>query len=69
MGDVFACHVVGNPDETSETYLLAEYAPTLSDTVIRRLSRAFSELRQVRACDCVTVRLCAFRRKGVPLCV
>jgi hypothetical protein len=45
MGDVFACHVVENPDLQSEITLLQGYGPDVPVELIERLSRAFAELR------------------------
>ena len=47
MGDCFACHAIQNPDETSEVQLLQHYAPTVAHDVLRLLSQAFGELRQL----------------------
>jgi len=44
-GDVYAPHVVENPDMDSEVQLLQGYAPDVRVDVLRRLSSAFSELR------------------------
>ncbi|TYZ62616.1 hypothetical protein PybrP1_002376 [[Pythium] brassicae (nom. inval.)] len=47
IGDVFASHAIENPDEDSELALLEAYAPTVSVDVLRRLCRAFAELREL----------------------
>ncbi|RLN95927.1 hypothetical protein BBJ28_00014037, partial [Nothophytophthora sp. Chile5] len=45
IGDVFASHAIDNPDERSELALLTAYAPTVPVDILRRLCRAFAELR------------------------
>ncbi|CAE8703427.1 unnamed protein product, partial [Polarella glacialis] len=45
-GDVYAPHVIENPDLESEVQLLAGYAPGVDSSVLRRLSSAFTELRK-----------------------
>jgi len=45
-GDLFAAHVVDNPDEASEVSLLKSYAPRVPDGVLQRLAAAFADLRQ-----------------------
>jgi hypothetical protein len=45
IGDCFNTRVVNNPDLDSEIQLLASYAPSLDDEVIRALASSFSDLR------------------------
>ena len=45
IGDCFTAHVVPNPDVESEVQLLQSYAPSLSDSLLARLSASFNELR------------------------
>jgi len=45
-GDVYAPHVIENPDLDSEVALLQAYAPNVDVSALRRLSSAFTELRQ-----------------------
>ncbi|KAH9163007.1 hypothetical protein LEN26_000697 [Aphanomyces euteiches] len=45
VGDIFATHVIDNPDPGSELALLRAYAPNVSEDVLTRLCSAFSELR------------------------
>jgi len=40
-GDVFAPHVIENPDEDSELALLLRYAPSVPATTLRKLTAAF----------------------------
>ena len=47
MGDVFACHAIDNPDQTSEIALLRSYAPNVNIATITRLTAAFMDLRQM----------------------
>lgn len=43
-GDVFSCHVIDNPDRTSQLALLRAYAPDVSDDVLERLTEAWERL-------------------------
>lgn len=45
IGDCFNTRVVNNPDLDSEIQLLASYAPSLDQEVIRALASSFSDLR------------------------
>ncbi|ETW00905.1 hypothetical protein, variant 1 [Aphanomyces invadans] len=45
VGDIFATHVIDNPDPASELTLLQAYAPSVPQDVLKRLCAAFSELR------------------------
>ncbi|ETN04638.1 hypothetical protein PPTG_14469 [Phytophthora nicotianae INRA-310] len=47
IGDIFASHAIDNPDEESELALLIAYAPSVSIDILRRLCRAFAELREL----------------------
>ncbi|KAG4058579.1 von Willebrand factor A domain-containing protein 8 [Phytophthora cactorum] len=47
IGDIFASHAIDNPDEESELSLLTAYAPSVSIDILRRLCRAFAELREL----------------------
>jgi len=46
-GDIFACHVVGNPDPASQEQMLAAYGPDVPRPLLRRLIGAFQELRSL----------------------
>lgn len=48
LGDLFSCHAIDNPDSESEMSMLKKYGPNVPDETLRRLVKAFSELR-VRA--------------------
>ena len=48
MGDVFACHAIDNPDQSSEMDMLTSYAPDLDVEIIRSLSTAFMDLRAMQ---------------------
>ena len=48
MGDVFACHAIDNPDQSSEMDMLRSYAPDLEVDTIRSLSTAFMDLRAMQ---------------------
>jgi hypothetical protein len=48
MGDVFACHAIDNPDQSSEMDMLRSYAPDLEVDTIRSLSTAFMDLRALQ---------------------
>jgi len=45
LGDLFACHVVDNPSMESELSMLRQYGPDVPEDIMRRLVKAFSELR------------------------
>ena len=47
MGDVFACHIVDNPDTESEMQMLQSYAPRVPRQLLRMLVAAFRDLRQL----------------------
>eukprot|EP00729_Bicosta_minor_P004263 gene4263-23013_t len=47
MGDVFSCHVIGNPDRESEVALLRSYGPDVPLELVQRLVGAFGELRSM----------------------
>ena len=47
IGDCFDTRVVNNPDLESEIQLLASYAPSLDEKVIRALAASFSDLREL----------------------
>jgi len=47
LGDLFACHVVDNPSMESELTMLKQYGPNVPEDIMRRLVRAFSELRSM----------------------
>ncbi len=44
-GDLFAAHVVDNPDEHSEVALLRSYAPNVPQGTLQQLAAAFADLR------------------------
>jgi hypothetical protein len=45
LGDLFSCHAIDNPSVASEMSMLRQYGPNVSEETLRRLVRAFSELR------------------------
>ena len=45
LGDLFACHVVDNPSMESELAMLKQYGPNVPEDIMRRVVKAFSELR------------------------
>lgn len=45
LGDLFSCHAVDNPSESSEIELLKQYGPSVPHDVIRKLVAVFGELR------------------------
>ncbi len=45
LGDLFSCHAIDNPSINSEMSMLKQYGPNVSEETLRRLVRAFSELR------------------------
>lgn len=44
---VLRTSAIDNPDEESELELLRAYAPTVPTEILRRLCRAFAELREL----------------------
>ena len=46
-GDVFAVHVIPNPDLQSELELLRAYAPAVAESTLNRIALAFQELRSL----------------------
>jgi MoxR-like ATPase len=46
LGDLFSCHAIDNPDSASEVDLLRNYAPSVSEGALIKLSQAFGELRK-----------------------
>lgn len=47
LGDLFSVHSVENPSFDSELELLRNFGPSLPDTTLRSLVRAFSQLRSM----------------------
>jgi len=47
LGDVFGTHAVENPDMTHELDMLAKYAPSIEQDMLRKLALAFGELRRL----------------------
>eukprot|EP00055_Hartaetosiga_balthica_P017545 m.118566 g.118566 ORF g.118566 m.118566 type:complete len:1915 (+) comp9344_c0_seq1:274-6018(+) len=45
MGDLFSCHVVNNPDLQAEVDMLKKYAPSTPESMLRKLSASFQDLR------------------------
>jgi len=45
LGDLFACHVVDNPSMESELTMLKQYGPNVPEDTMRRVVKAFAELR------------------------
>ncbi|KAL9652460.1 hypothetical protein ABK040_000032 [Willaertia magna] len=45
-GDIFSCHFVNNPQGESEIKLLMSYGPNVPESIIRKLSNAFDDLRK-----------------------
>ena len=45
LGDLFACHVVDNPSMESELAMLKQYGPNVPEDIMRRVVKAFAELR------------------------
>jgi von Willebrand factor A domain-containing protein 8 len=41
------CSAIDNPDEASELALLQAYAPTVPLDILRRICKAFAELREL----------------------
>ena len=44
-GDVFATHIIDNPDASSEMNLLSNFGPTVPRGVLHKLVDAFAEIR------------------------
>ena len=47
LGDLFACHVVDNPSMESELAMLRKYGPNVPEDTMRRVVKAFAELRSM----------------------
>ena len=47
LGDLFACHVVDNPSMESELAMLKQYGPSVPEDTMRRVVKAFAELRSM----------------------
>lgn len=47
LGDLFSCHSVDNPSESSEIELLRQYGPNVPLEIIKRLVGVFDELRSL----------------------
>eukprot|EP00088_Acartia_fossae_P010900 TRINITY_DN15467_c2_g1_i2.p1 TRINITY_DN15467_c2_g1~~TRINITY_DN15467_c2_g1_i2.p1 ORF type:complete len:537 (+),score=101.70 TRINITY_DN15467_c2_g1_i2:81-1613(+) len=45
LGDLFSTHAIDNPSMESELAMLKQYGPDVSDDIMRRLVKTFSELR------------------------
>lgn len=45
LGDLFSCHAIDNPSMESEMAMLKQYGPNVSEDVLRKIVKAFSELR------------------------
>ena len=45
LGDLFSCHAIDNPSVESEMSMLKQYGPNVPEDTLRRLVKAFSELR------------------------
>jgi len=45
LGDLFSCHVVDNPSMESELSMLRQYGPNVPEDIMRRVVKAFAELR------------------------
>jgi len=46
LGENFSAHSVSNPDQASESKLLEQLAPDLSQDLVMRIVRAFHDLRE-----------------------
>ena len=44
-GELFSCHAVTNPDKESQLAILRQYAPNISEKVLKNIVYAFDELR------------------------
>ena len=47
LGDLLSTHPIDNPDPDSEIQMLRNYAPSLSDDILKKLISAFGTLRQM----------------------
>lgn len=47
LGDLFSCHVVDNPSMESELSMLRQYGPNVPEDIMRRVVKAFAELRNM----------------------
>jgi len=47
LGDLFSCHAVDNPSMESELAMLRQYGPDVNEDIMRRLVKAFAELRSM----------------------
>ncbi|CAG8753605.1 14727_t:CDS:10, partial [Racocetra persica] len=47
IGDVFSCHTIDNSDPDSEMFLLRNYAPSVPNDLLLKLTAAFSDLRKL----------------------
>lgn len=47
LGDLFAVHVVENPDRESEIEMLRRYGPNVDEKIIWKLVRVFNDLRNL----------------------
>lgn len=47
MGHLFSCHAIDNPEMDSEVQLLKQYGPNVDEKLIRKLVKAFGELRSM----------------------
>jgi len=47
LGDLYACHVVDNPSMESELAMLRQYGPSVPEQTMRRVVKAFAELRSM----------------------
>jgi von Willebrand factor A domain-containing protein 8 len=45
MGHLFSCHAIDNPEMESEVQLLKQYGPNVDEKLIKKLVKAFGELR------------------------
>ncbi|KAI8855148.1 AAA domain-containing protein [Chytridium lagenaria] len=77
-GDVFATHCVDNPDPESELSMLKHYAPSIDESLLKKLAKTFEELRHLadegiinypystRELVSITRHLEAFPDEGLP---
>ncbi|CAG8498053.1 10506_t:CDS:10 [Cetraspora pellucida] len=47
IGDVFSCHTIDNSDPDSEMFLLRNYAPSVPNDLLLKLTAAFNDLRKL----------------------
>lgn len=47
MGHLFSCHAIDNPEMESEIQLLMQYGPNVDERLIKKLVKAFGELRSM----------------------